>query len=329
MYQISEILSQQSLTHTRESNHRTFSSEVSASSETSVIAMVVSGQNADFNMPIAKCNNCGGLLGKDIELLGKKRRVPILCQCKAKAQKLDEERMRERELQIKLDKFKAYSLMDANFSISTFESWVFRNDNQDLYNLGKKYCDNWGTMFANNRGLLIHGQAGNGKTFFSFAVANELYKRGISVMAISVARILDIIRNSYSNYGDDGEIAVLDTIRDASLLILDDLGVENKTYWAYEKLYTIIDTRYRAKKPTIITTNLLIELDKPEGINELKNNLAIVDIKKGLIDESDRIYNRIVEMCSFIRVKGDSWRIQKGKENKANMFNELGIRLRN
>ena len=294
------------------------------SNNTSMLALIASGVNADFSLPIAQCSNCASPLGKDIEIDGTKRRVPVICKCKSDARKLADERMQAYDLQRRLDRFKAYSLMDANFSASTFEAWKFRKDNKDLFALGKRYCDNWEAMLANNRGFLVHGKAGNGKTYFSFAVANELYKRSVSVIAISVARILDIIRQSYNSSGELGEMEVLNTVREASLLILDDLGVEQKTYWSYEKLYSIIDTRYRAKKPTIITTNLLI--DDAEKINELRDNLAIIDFKARHYDHSHRIYNRLVEMCTLIGVKGESWRIQKGAENESALFAELGLK---
>ena len=293
-------------------------------SEVSILAMIATGVNVDFSQPISRCSNCGDPLGKDIEMQGKMRRVPITCQCRAEAQRLAEVQMQARDLQRRLDRFKAYSLMDENFSASTFEAWVFRDDNRELYALGRQYCEKWETMLANNRGLLVHGQAGNGKTFFSFAIANELYRLGEAVMAISVSRILDIFKRSYALHGDSGEMDVLNTISEASLLILDDLGVEYKTYWSYEKLYAIIDTRYRAKKPTIITTNLLI--DDAEKINELRDNLAVIDAKARHYDQSHRIYNRIVEMCALIAINGESWRIKKGKENKSALFTELGLK---
>jgi len=212
--------------------------------------------------------------------------------------------------------------MDDRFAESTLANWITREDNRELLKLAQHYCQNWPTMYANNHGLLMHGAAGNGKTFFSFAIANQLYQQGVAVMAISVSRILDIIRDSYNNHGDYGEQEIMRTISEASLLILDDLGVEYKTAWAYEKLYTIIDTRYRAKKPTIITTNLVI--NKEQNIDEVRDSLSIIDARTKHYDTSHRIYNRIVEMCAFFGVKGESWRTIKGEENKKALLNELG-----
>ena len=277
---------------------------------------------SDLSLPLNTCKECGYPTQKDIELLGVMKRVRVICRCRAEELQREEERQKRLEAQRRLNRFKAYSLMDERFEESTFENWVIRDDNRKYYDFGKRYSENWSKVYEGNHGILIHGSAGSGKTYLSFAIANALYAQGKSVMAISVSRILKIIMDSYRQHGEVGEIEILNTLSEASLLVLDDLGVEHKTNWSYEKLYSIIDTRYRAKKPTIITTNLRIENE----INELRYNLSIVDAKTSRFDESDRIYNRIVEMCAFIEVEGESWRIQKGIENKKALFEKLGMK---
>ena len=245
------------------------------------------------------------------------RRVPIACRCRSEAYERDKKVMEQQDLRRRLERFKAYSLMDNRFEVSTFENWAHRPDNRDDYILGTKYCEHWETMYANNRGLLLYGKAGNGKTFLSFAIANALYKQGKAVMAISISRLLSVIKDSFDKHGDLGEADVLNTVRDASLLVLDDLGVEYKTAWAYEKLYTIIDTRYRANKPTIITTNF--------SLDALRENLATIDMRTRLTDPSERIFSRITEICAFHEVTGASWRISKGVQNKTALLQELGL----
>jgi DNA replication protein DnaC len=44
-------------------------------------------------------------------------------------------------------------------------------------------------------------------------------------------------------------------VRDVGVLILDDLGTENTTPWASEKLFQIINHRYNYRLPTVITSN--------------------------------------------------------------------------
>ena len=48
-------------------------------------------------------------------------------------------------------------------------------------------------------------------------------------------------------------------IRNANLLVLDDLGTENSTAWASEKLFQIINHRYNEQLPTVITSNAKLD----------------------------------------------------------------------
>ena len=84
--------------------------------------------------------------------------------------------------------------------------------------------------------------------------------------------------------------------------IIDDLGAERSTDTALEKVYNIVDSRYRAKRPVILTTNL--------GIDEMKETLDI---------RYSRIYDRIFEMCYPMQFKGQSWR----KVEAAYRFDEM------
>jgi len=44
-------------------------------------------------------------------------------------------------------------------------------------------------------------------------------------------------------------------IRNAPLLVLDDLGTESASPWAQEKLYQLFNHRYNGRLPTVITTS--------------------------------------------------------------------------
>ena len=88
----------------------------------------------------------------------------------------------------------------------------------------------------------------------------------------------------------------------AKLVIFDDLGAERNTDYALEKIYNIIDSRYRRKLPMLLTTNLTID--------EMK-------------DEEDRrysrIYDRIFETCYTMQFTGPSWR----KKEASRRFTEM------
>jgi len=285
--------------------------------EVAVTSLITQGSGTSFSEPLPHCDICGYPTAKDLEILGIKRRIPLMCQCREDELKHQEKVDEEKTRRIRVNRFKTYSLMDRRFEESTFENWVHNPDKEEYYSLGKQYCEKWETMLSNNRGILLYGPAGTGKTYLGFAIANELCKQGKAVMAISVSKILTIIKDSFDRHGYMGETEVLNTIHEASLLILDDLGVEYKTGWAYEKLYAIIDARYRAGKPLIVTTN--------KSIEELRENLVVIDARTGELDSSERIFSRIVEMCAFHEVAGKSWRIQKGEQNRDALYKELGL----
>ncbi len=103
--------------------------------------------------------------------------------------------------------------------------------------------------------LLLRGGYGCGKTHLAAAIANECLARGQPVLFVNVPDLLDHLR---ATFGPDSEISFdqrFEEVRDAPVLVLDDLGTQNTTGWAQEKLYQIFNYRYNAQLPTVITTN--------------------------------------------------------------------------
>ncbi|NTW98186.1 MAG: ATP-binding protein, partial [Oscillochloris sp.] len=110
--------------------------------------------------------------------------------------------------------------------------------------------------------LILFGNYGCGKTHLAAAIANQVLNGNCEVLFTVVPDILDHLR---STFGPTSEVAYderFEQIRNAKLLILDDLGTENATPWAREKLYQIINHRYNYNLPTVITSNR-----KPEDID--------------------------------------------------------------
>ena len=81
------------------------------------------------------------------------------------------------------------------------------------------------------------------------------------------------------------------------LLILDDFGMERGTEYGLEQVYNVIDSRYRSRKPLIVTTNLTLEeLQNPEDTAHA------------------RIYDRLTEMCTPVRITGENFRKARARE---------------
>src|SRR5262249_1998623 len=111
----------------------------------------------------------------------------------------------------------------------------------------------------NPRGwLVLMGGNGCGKTHLAAAIANAQIEAGRSAIFITAPDLLDYLRTAFSEGSasdEDGYQARFDELKETPLLALDDLGVESPTLWANEKLYQLLNYRYTAHRPTVITTN--------------------------------------------------------------------------
>ena len=106
------------------------------------------------------------------------------------------------------------------------------------------------------------GPTGTGKSHLAAAVAIERLGGGDSVFFVVVPDLLDHLRRAYSPDNDQTYDEVFATVREAELLILDDLGAHATTPWAREKLYQLFSHRYLQSLPTVITTN-----ENPEDLD--------------------------------------------------------------
>jgi DNA replication protein DnaC len=107
--------------------------------------------------------------------------------------------------------------------------------------------------------LILIGSYGCGKTHLAAAIANERIAHNHPALFVNVPDLLDHLRSTFNPASEVSYDQRFETIRTAPLLILDDLGTENTTPWASEKLYQILNFRYNAQMPTVITTNRQLE----------------------------------------------------------------------
>ncbi len=107
--------------------------------------------------------------------------------------------------------------------------------------------------------LILCGASGVGKTHLAVAIANERLSKGQPAFFVVVPDLLDHLRATYSPNSDISYDLLLEQVKNAPLLILDDLGTQSSTPWAQEKLFQIINHRYNSRLPTVVTTNTPIE----------------------------------------------------------------------
>lgn len=132
-------------------------------------------------------------------------------------------------------------------------------------------------------------------------IANALMEQKISVCMTNFATILNDLKSGF-----DDKNAYIGQLCRYPFLIIDDFGMERDTSYGLEQLYNVIDSRYRSRKPLIVTTNLTLqELQNPEDTAH------------------SRIYDHVLEMCVPIHFSGESYQ----KEQAQAMIEKFKERL--
>lgn len=234
------------------------------------------------------CGQCNTRKEREIIWFdGKPKKVPVMCKCRAEEERLKKEQMQKEEERRSIQRAKISSMMDDTFRTACFANYQIRNGNERHLKVAKKYCIEFSKMYERNQGLLFWGTVGTGKSYTAACIANYLLEANTSVVMTSFVRILQEMQG----FDREREETFTNKLNSVKLLIVDDLGAERSTDYALEKVYGIIDNRYRAKKPLILTTNLT-----------LQQMQEATDIRYA------RIYDRIFEMCYPMEFSGVSWR---------------------
>jgi DNA replication protein DnaC len=170
---------------------------------------------------------------------------------------------------------------------------------------------------AVERGLLLTGSVGVGKTHLAVAILQGLIAKGVSCLFCEFGSLLKQIQDSYNPISKTSELKVLAPVYQAEVLVLDELGSTIPTDWVRDTMYQIINKRYNDKKLTIFTTNYLdtprIESDpEPEvasrtfskkGSSERIREMTTLEERIGT-----RLRSRLYEMCNAVLIEGEDYR---------------------
>lgn len=219
-----------------------------------------------------------------VKLNGRVMLPTVRCRCQQEQYEKEMVELKRQKFLMEVSRLKANGLQD-----KFLRDYTFSNDKGYNPELKKAhmYVTHWAQMKEKSLGLLLWGDVGTGKTFFAGCIANALLEQGIPVLMTNFSRILNTLTSMYAN--DRNQF--IDSFNQYSLLIIDDLGIERNSEFALEQVFHVVDSRYRSKKPLIVTTNLTLdELKNPEDLAH------------------SRIYDRILERCVPLKISNHNIR---------------------
>lgn len=148
--------------------------------------------------------------------------------------------------------FESFSL-DYYGDAPNAEGKVPRSRMSNIYRYCQRYADDFTTASTS---LLMRGATGLGKTHLSLAIANEVIRKGMSVVYVSAPDILSKLEREHFTYRYDEQEGTFRSLLNADLLIVDDLGTEFVTPFTVSSVYNLFNSRILSGKPIIINTNL-------------------------------------------------------------------------
>lgn len=251
---------------------------------------------------LLRCRICGGkrqtVITPPFEG-AKPRTVRCWCNCPT-AQDV----AKEKERQIKMETARLVCFQGVEeMRGCTFDKDDGKGDAQ-LITAARRYADNFKDHLRDGMGLLYYGPVGTGKTFLAACIANDVLAQGYRVRLTNFAKVADEI------WTEDDKAGYIADLCKYDLLILDDLGAERKSEYMQEMVYKIVNARYVAGAPVIVTTNLTTdELTKTAEIGYA------------------RTYDRLLEKCLPIKVDGRSRRRAGAAAAWGNMRRQLGMEV--
>ena len=187
----------------------------------------------------------------------------------------------------------AESRIPPKFAKAELSNYIPDTDSQkDALRQAQKFVE---AFPAAQKGIVFYGPPGVGKTHLATGLLKTVIRdKGGRGFFFQTTELLRLVRETYNRSVDETEMEVLRPVLEADVLVLDDLGVEKTSEWVQETLGLVINTRYNARRATIVTSNLadVVDQNHKDFINSFMLQLGV------------RSRSRLLEMCDWVPVQG-------------------------
>jgi DNA replication protein DnaC len=168
------------------------------------------------------------------------------------------------------------------------------------------------------KGLLLMGPSGVGKTHLAVASLKELIRRGHGGLFCDYRELLKEIQGSYNPASESTEMSILEPIRNVEVLVLDDLGASKPSAWVLDIIGLVLNARYNDRRVTILTTNYVDEAASAEPAPRMPGGQRVAVREDALADRiGARMRSRLYEMCRTVEVFAPDFRREVRQTGRA------------
>ena len=178
-----------------------------------------------------------------------------------------------------------------------------------------KLLKNWLTHFKMpcEKGLLLSGRVGVGKTYILAALALGLVRRGFSVKFVDFFQLLTQLKAAYAD--DRGDAAILGPLGTVDVLLIDELGKGRCSDWELSVLDQMVMGRYNQRKVIVASTNYGLKASRPVADNSGRfesdhRGFSLDELESLEYRVEQRIFSRLAETSVLLELKGEDFRRQ-------------------
>lgn len=225
--------------------------------------------------PCPDCNDTGWRLDQ-----GEAGEIAVRCHCAGTRRR---ERLLER------------AGIPSRYRHCTLESFHIWNDEDPTLGRALRAVQEFVDLYpASEKGLLLMGTVGTGKTHLAVAALQELISnKGVKGRFADFTSLTLEIQMTFEGSGSKRDL--LQPLIAADVLVLDELGAGKVTPWVMDLLYYLVNSRYVEDRLTIFTTNY-------SDFPRTKDQETLTD------RVSPRIRSRLFEMCRRLELRGGDYR---------------------
>ncbi len=251
---------------------------------------------------LGECPACGGTGRALVHLQGIEGLAPCGCrELHRRAELFRRARIPARHVLSTLDNF------DPSRSPGTAEAHKVAHQWTQSYSPG-----------IENRGLVLHGKVGRGKTHLLVGMLHRLiFSHGIAVRFVEFSHLIGVLKAGFST--KQSSASTMDPLLDIEVLAIDELGKGRCTDWELAIVDELISRRYNAMATVLATTNYAPKLQKGRRPMDAAMagpaNLSVASGAQFTLAEriGERVFSRLMEMAELQEVRGLDYRERRGR----------------